>query len=368
MNMSDPEQFCHALPTQLRGWDATALRAFMSCPRRYQLSMVEGWRPAADDNVHLLWGQTYHASLEQYDRVIAAGESHDVAMMRAVRYALENSYTLGGSYVRCWTCSDPGVPFKSGPRKGEPNLASRCSRAKDWWAVEDDQEDRAKCPQCGHDRIYAMRFAPTHDKKNRRTLVRSVIWWCDEQENGHVKPFVFPDGTVATELSAKLPLPIDTPDGEPYLLCVNLDGIATVAGEIVVRERKTTVSTLGKSYFDGYEPDVQVDTYDLATWLLYPHLHITGVMVEATQTMVDASRFQRHFVSITESRRAEWFNELQYWIKLAEQMAKDGYYPKNTSNCKLCQFKQICRLSPEVRGRFLQTNYKVDRWNPMQER
>lgn len=185
-------------------------------------------------------------------------------------------------------------------------------------------------------------------------------------------PYVFPDGTVAVELGGAIPLPILSPDGDPYLLAWHLDGMWTDGDNIGPRERKTTKSTLGTSYFDKYAPDVQIDTYDMVTNVLYgDRIRISAVMMEAAQVAVGFTRFGRHHVSVPEERRAETFDEIQYWIKRAEDDARRGYFPKNTSSCSAnggCQFRGICRLAPSNRAAFLKSNFVVQKWNPLEER
>ena len=380
-----PSPYCASLPTQLRAWDATALRSYMSCPRKYFYEFVEGWR--GGDNVNLDFGRMYHAALECYDRAIGRGATKADASDAALRHALEHSghyvraestgndddpttwgdwIPWGGTYETVWRCTDEGPALLTGKNKGNPNPAKRCINAK-----QDHLGDAPAdtCSECGKPLTQRTMWVPGDKNKNRYTLIRSVIQYCDEQpEAGGVRPYVFPNGKVAVELSFVIPLPIHTPDGEPYLLTGNLDGLAVFGGEHATRERKTTKSTLNKQYFDRYAPDVQIDTYDLATWLLYPALRPVGVMVEATQTASEFSRVQRNFVTIGNERREEWFAELQGWIKRAEADAMRGVWPKNTASCSAnggCPFRGICSLSPSARERFLPAHFHRELWNPL---
>lgn len=386
-DLMDPNPYTDKLPTQLRAWDSTSLRSYMTCPRRYQYEIVEGWRRASG-NLHTFWGGTYHAAVEEFDKARARGLSKEDALDMAFDFALRQSgeyvATAGeieadpatqgtwvpwdAEYLDVWQCTDPGPAFKSGPRKGEPNPAKRCEFAK----REQTGYAPDECPACARPVTSGRRWVYGDDIKNRHTLLRAVVWYADEQpEEGGVQAYVFPDGRPAVELSFQLPLPITTPDGEPYLLCGHMDGIATFGDEVAVRERKTTKSTLGGYFFDKFAPDVQVDLYDLAAGAMFPELGIKAVMLEATQTAAGFARFQRQFFHSTEGRRAEFFNDLLHWIKRAEADAWARYYPKNEAACNLnggCPFRDICRLDPSKREMFLRANFVRQKWNPLKER
>src|SRR5438046_4651295 len=47
-------------------WDSTSMGLLKECPRKYQLSILEGWTPKRT-SVHLLFGLWYHGALERYD-------------------------------------------------------------------------------------------------------------------------------------------------------------------------------------------------------------------------------------------------------------------------------------------------------------
>jgi hypothetical protein len=55
------------------------------CPRKYQLSMIEGWS-ARSASVHLTFGIQYHKALENYDVCRANGLNHDEALLWVVHF------------------------------------------------------------------------------------------------------------------------------------------------------------------------------------------------------------------------------------------------------------------------------------------
>jgi hypothetical protein len=241
----------------------------------------------------------------------------------------------------------------------------------------DGHREGESCPDCGLPTTDDWEMIAPDKNKNRNTLLRTVLHYCDTSDD-RVVPYKFPDGTPAVELTFVLPLPLESPDGTPYLLTGNLDGMVSFAGETVARERKTTKSTPGSYFFARYAPDPQIDTYDLATYVLYsdlldPKPH--GVMVEVTQVTQNFSLIERQIVSVPEERREEWLRELQVWIKQAEGYAREKFWPKNTASCNAnggCQFRDVCKQAPHLRQNLLEHGEKYERrekrWNPLEVR
>lgn len=364
----DKNPFLESLPTQLKVWDATALRLYQECPRKYQYVMVEGWR--GKSNVHLDFGRLYHGAGDLFDKALAKGVLFEDALDGALEWLLKETYHVeeggepeywGGHYVEKWRCTDEAK------RK-------RCLYAKK--AQIGAAPVEGICPKCslpvtefvewenwGHDYKY----------KNRWTLVRSFIEYADYMhEHPGIKPYVFPDGRVASELSFNFDLPFPSPDGKPYVLAGNLDGLVASSMFVAVREKKTTKNTIDNRYFNRYNPDVQVDVYDMASHLLYGDtLKPYGIMVEATQVAVNFTRILRKFINIPPERRAEFLHDIESWILDAEESARKGYYRKNTAACSAnggCPFGGICRMAPSARHIFLPETFRREWWNPLQER
>lgn len=358
-----PNPFCTTLPGQLRAWDATALRCFQECPRKYQLNMIQGWRGSAR-NWDIEFGSLYHDCVELFDRERACGATKGDATNITMAHLLAATWAEGspwsGTYVAGWRCNN-WVPGK--------RSKFNCDAARSWFSGH-----TTSCPKCHGSTTNRWVWAPEHKVKNRYTLFSAVLLYCDEQkEAGGVQTIVFPDGQVALELSFTLELPYVCPDGSPYLLCGHLDSMVTVTGDNCIRERKTTRSSVGLSFFDRYAPDTQIDVYDLAGNMLFgPTLHPTAVMMEVMQVGTETSRLQRGYVHVTEGRREETLRDIGYWIAQAEACAVADYYPKNTASCNNmngCQYRRICSQEPgETRQRLLETYYHQDPWNPLKER
>lgn len=210
------------------------------------------------------------------------------------------------------------------------------------------------------------------DKKNRRTLIRALVWYCDEQtDEGGIQPYAFPGGKAALEVDFLLPVDKVAGTGEEFLLRGKIDSLATLGDEVFVRERKTTGSTIGSYYFENYAPNVQVDTYDLAAWLLFPSLKIRGVLLEATQLAVGFARFLRQPLYHTPARREEWLASVHRALEQAETYARATFWPMNTAVCNLnggCPFREVCRRDPSQRLRHLvgTDHFEVRRSEPVE--
>ena len=365
---------CDKLPGMLKGWDATSLRAFMECPRKFQLSVLQGWDRVGGRH-HIEFGKLYHEACEMFDKLRLKGWDQEAASWEVFkRFFFETRGALGTEYLPTWRCTDPAqVPGKRDPSKLVRNT-KRCEYAKT--PQYDGHREGEPCPGCGLPTFDDWTVLAPDKNKNRDTLLRTILHYCDTADD-RVVPYQFPDGTPAVELTFRTPLPLTSPDGDPYLLCGNMDGMVEFAGEVVPRERKTTYHTPNLYFFDKYAPDVQVDTYDLAAWVLYsdlldPKPH--GVMVEVTQVTATHTKIERQIVTVPEERRAEWLRELQWWILQAEKCARDNYWPKNTASCGMnggCPYRRVCRMAPSSRKLFLpgeDFEKREELWNPLDVR
>jgi hypothetical protein len=333
-------------------WDSTSLGWLKTCPRLYFYSMIEGWR-SRGKSVHLDFGSAYHAALELYDRQRAVGDDHNTAVFEAVKYCLEVTWVYPSTEgldldtpSGMSAANQPGVPM-------------------DWG----------------------------HNLKSRETLCRSVIWYLEEfGENDAAKTVVLANGKPAVELSFKLEMDFgpqgykqSNKDGfsvewnhnrmtgelvQPYVICGHLDRLVQFGDGIYVMDRKTSSTTIGSYYFDGYNPDNQMSLYTFASKVIY-QTPVRGVIIDAAQIAVGFTRFSRGFTFRTESQTEEWLTETRSWLALAEHYATRGEWPMNDKSCHHfggCAFRKVCSKAPEVRQRFLETDFEKRVWNPLEPR
>lgn len=338
--------FSQQIPDLQILWDSTSLGYLKRCPRYYQLRMLEGWE-TKKGSIHLTFGLLYHASLETYDKARAHGKTHDEAQELAVKYALENSV----EHYEAWRC--PG-----------------CSR------VWDQTADYDFCPACrtDHPGETYKRFRDLLTglpQKGREQLVRSVIWYTEKYKNDALETIRLSNGEAAVELSFTLPLDFgpDSTD-EQYALRGHLDRLAENDSGVWIPDRKTTKNMLYPEYFEGFSPHNQVTLYTLAGRAIWK-VPVNGVIIDAAQVAVGFSRFQRGYTKRTPSQLEEWLNDLQVWLRQAEQFAKNQHWPMNEEACNLyggCPFRGICGRAPEVRDKYLDNRFIRREWNPAEDR
>jgi hypothetical protein len=295
-------------PSHQLAWDSTSLGALKTCPRYYQYNILEGYTAHAE-NVHFVFGIEFHAALEHYDRQRANGMDQNNATLSAVASALTSTWR---------------------PDLGRP------------WVSDE----------------------PT---KNRHTLIRAIVWYLDQFQNDPLETVVLRNGQPAVELSFRHELELTSRSGEQYLLCGHMDKLARWEGKTWVVDRKTTKSGLGQDYFDKYSPDNQVSLYTFAGGAVF-HEPVVGLIIDAGQTGVNFTRFQRQPIRRTPSQLAEWVHDLAYWLSLAESFAEAGYYPMNDKACTMyggCPYRGVCGVAPEIRPRLLEQLYTRRAWDPL---
>jgi hypothetical protein len=327
-------------------WDSTSLGWFKECPRLYQYYMIEGWSPKGE-RIHLKYGQLYHSGLELYDKLRCQSLSHDDALNEVVSKALY-----------------------------------------DTWEYPVDTEQNAPNQLAGGGKPWT----PDHTSKTRETLIRSLIWYLEQfGSDDPAETVVLANGKPAVELSFKMELDwgpaqsvmvdgpvsasypgevINTKAIQPYILCGHLDRVVNFAGGTYVMDRKTTGSALGSNYFDQYDPDNQMSLYSMAAQVIY-QTPVKGVIIDAAQIMVGFTRFGRGFTYRTPTQTDEWLSDVERWLRLAEQYATEGYWPMNDKSCHKyggCTFRKICSKSPEVRQKFLESDFEKREWNPLEPR
>lgn len=365
MTAEAPSAFCESVPSLQRAWDSTSLTAILSCPKRYEYEIIRGFRGSSVD---LEFGGFMASALERYQKERLAGKSREGALLPALRWLLEDTWNedgsqWGGRWEAQWKCAGT-----------EKYVNARGNRAKCPYAhakIWLDGEAPDVCGECGSAILRQTNYLPDDAKKHRVNLIRALIWYVEdqpEQLDDGLRPYAFPDGTPAVELSFRLALPKQTPDGEPYLLCGHIDYIGQMGDDLYVVDNKTTGAALGGYYFNGFAPSIQFDTYDLAVNMLYPELPVVGVMIDAVQVLTDDVRTGRREFRKTEALRVEHLETLHWAISQAEGFAKEGFWPRNKANCRMCLFKSVCTSEPEDREDRLREEFTVRHWNPLEER
>lgn len=314
--------------TQIQyAWDSTSLESLKRCARLYQYVMIEGWQPKGEA-IHLRFGIEYHQALHDYETYKALDLNHDECVHTTVKDLL--------------------------------------IRMKDW-----DPNPRTA----------------SEEKKSKKNLLRTVVWYLDKFENDPAKTVIFENGRPAIEVSFRFELDwgpgpfngnfsneLGEVTSQPYLLSGHLDRIVDFQGALFVMDRKTSVYALTSYYFDQYHPHNQMSLYSLAGKVVLES-PVKGVIIDAAHIAEDYSEFGRGVTYRTPDQIDEWLQDLHYWLGEAEKYATQGYWPMNDTACDKyggCKFKSICQKSPAARETFLRSEFvqlpQEERWNPLKPR
>ena len=292
-------------------WDSTSLGALKTCPRYYQLSVLEGWQPR-QMSVHLIFGLHFHSALERYDHLVFGGMDKKQALREIVKYVLEITWDYAKN--RPWISDDPN--------------------------------------------------------KNRMTLLRSVVWYLLQFRDDPIETIRLANGKPAVELSFRFDSGYSSSKGESLLLCGHLDRLASLNSKAFVLDRKTTKSTINSSFFDKFSPDNQMSLYAIAGKIVY-NIQIEGIIVDGAQVAQTFTRFMRGVVPRTEPVLEEWYYDLGQYLAMAELFAANNYWPMNDKSCGMyggCPFRRICSLPPSTREQWLKADFSRRVWDPLQVR
>lgn len=313
--MIEPDQA--VLPSNVQiAWDSTSMSTFKTCPRKYQLSIIEGWR-SQKPIPSLSFGIALHSLLELWDKSTANGEDKDQAFRAVIKATL--------AYEKL---SLPDGKF------ADP----------EWLTMSTD--------------------------RSRLTLLRSVVWYILDHWDDNLTTLNLPDGRPAVELSFRVILPVETDEGESYFYCGHIDKLVEMAGNKHVLDRKHTTYPLNKQYFDKYTPDNQMSGYIMGASTLVGEM-VHGAIIDAAQVGVTFTRFMRGLAERSDDMIQGWLKDLYIYIKQAEGYARNNHWPMNDTSCHHyggCQFRGICHLPPANRAELLRAHFKIEKWNPLASR
>lgn len=211
-------------------------------------------------------------------------------------------------------------------------------------------------------------FESDDTKRTRYTLLRTFIWNRERWKSDSLVTLRGSDGSACTEYMFSVPLPLETPDGDNYQLVGYWDRVAVSDGGVYIPDLKHTSNSINEYYGEKFDPDNQMNFYDLAGHLSFENFK--GIVVDVVQTAVNFSRPMRAMLSISDERREEFLQETMQWIKIAERMAEEGY-PANDKSCQIyggCDFINVCRHAPSARAAYLAEDFVTRKWNPLEQR
>lgn len=298
-------------------WDSTSLSNYVTCPRKYFYTNLQGWQSEIR-SAHLIFGGHYAAALEQYHKHRAAGVDYDDAVRTVLRDLL---------------------------------LAS--------WEGRKFHEDGSPVVGSGKPQEFF------HNIKSRDTLVRSVIWYLDQFKDDAMPTVILQDGRAAVEYSFALEL------SDNYIYCGHIDRLVEYSGGVYVQDQKTTGTVVSAKFFSDFSPDYQMSGYTWAGQIIFD-IPVSGVVIDAAQIAVGFTRFSRGFVPRPIPVLEEFRHEVLHWIAAANRDHAAGEYPMNRKSCGNyggCEFRSICSALPVHREALLAASFvKRDRWDPLVRR
>lgn len=297
--------FSTQIPNLQIAWDSTSLGYLKTCPKKYYWAIVRGLQPFGK-SVHLEFGIFIHGARERYYHAIVAGLSHDDAIDAALDWALVQTWDY--KLNRPWISGDPN--------------------------------------------------------KNRGTLMRSIVWYLDRWKNDPLKTVILASGKPAVELSFRFPSAIFASNGQEFIICGHLDRLAEHQNNTHPTDLKSTKHTLNEDYFHQFSPDNQMSLYSFAGKVVYQTT--TGnIIIDAIQVAVSFTEFARGVVSRTDDQHDEWYKDLQFYLRQAEDYAIAGHWPQNDKACFRCDYRELCRKPPSVREQWVAGKFTTRIWDPL---
>lgn len=313
-------------------WDSVSLTRFLSCPRRYQLSTIEGYVPASENfAIALQFGILFHSALEHYTKVQLEGAKHLEAMNSAVRYVMAEE------------------AYKQLPTEED------IDKIKQQLSVDPDAE---------------VSSLDNSKVRTKYSLIRAIVWYLEHYRNDQMKVVRTESNTPLVEYSFRFPVGIDI-EGTEMLYSGHFDRVVQMGEHKMVLDHKTTKSSLGSYYFDQFERSHQMTGYMLAGRVVL-NTEVHGAIIDGVALQVGGVQFARHITYRHPEQLTEFMKLLDF---VADQVVYLNHrygsepWPMNTSACTFCDYKSVCKLAPSMQKHELGFNYKRGEvWNPLANR
>jgi len=315
--------------------DSTKLKAWMACPRRFQLGYLQHLEPAGATSVHLQFGKAVHAGLEILENELAAHFGIETALLDA----LEETRRLY-----------PMDAYPDEPAKTTESIA----RVLVWYA---EQFYRG---EDGLETAPALR--PVANEQPFCISLDALVQAGSIHE-GHLRQAGFSSPAELPRVS----------------ICGRFDSLVEgpAAGEFSIRDRKTTTRSMTPWYFNQYQPNVQISLYTWIARQIWPKRHIKGVIIEGIQVGASYCRFIRKEFKPWPEVLEEFLVSMLIAIR---QMDEAGIFngpapallPPNEAACMSdgmpCSYRQLCSTHPRIRQEIIASAYRPrEPWSPLDE-
>jgi CRISPR/Cas system-associated exonuclease Cas4 (RecB family) len=156
-------------------------------------------------------------------------------------------------------------------------------------------------------------------------------------------------------------------DGRMFSWVGKMDVVVRWPYGLTVIDHKTT-KQLGYSFADKWNPDTQMTGYVAALRALYPDEKIHGAMINAIQVAKTKSEVVRVPTTRTEGQLTQFHTSIVAW---ADRIMEDKVFPMNTQACDMygaCPYRDLCIRYPNpVDNEDIPAapdGYRVEVWDP----
>lgn len=313
--MFDPSaintSFSAKLPGMQLAIDSTSLGVYKTCPMRYRLEILEGWT-TKQENVHFKFGILLHSAREKYEYARVRGLDHDACLDVALDYVLRETWNT--TLRRPW--------------------------------ISD------------------------HPKKNRLTLIQTVVWYLDAKaKDDPLETVILANGKPAVELSFRFNSGVKTTKTqEDIILCGHMDRIAKLGINHYVPDIKTSSSDVtSPNWVKQFSPHNQFTIYTIAGKVAFD-FDISGVMVDGIYIMSEGIRMHRAPIPRSLENLEEFMQDFAAVTREMEISATTQHWRKNEMACGMyggCPWRDMCNKGEASRQKWLQAEYTKRVWDPM---
>lgn len=290
--------------------DSTMITCFRSCPQKFKLEFIHGYRPPGI-SLDLHAGACFSSALEEtYNQVWLRNKTlEDALIMAQARFFSE----WGDVEAPEW---------------------KRTAKTKDrvWEAVEN----------------YFTQYAPRTD---------------------HVRPYITTEGRPSVEYTFAIPLdPNDNfpehPSGSPFLYCGRFDMLGSYQDRPCVKDDKTTGASIGRNWAQQWDLRSQFIGYKWAcqqSGIDVQEVIVRGIAIQATQIV-----FAEAIKQYSNELIGRWYDQLRKDLWRMREAWDEGYFDFNFADActsyGLCPFINTC-ASPNPQNWV--TEFEVRHWNPL---
>ena len=184
--------------------------------------------------------------------------------------------------------------------------------------------------------------------------LRAVTWRAEEFWEDLFEIATMPDGEPCLEQRFEVPFG----NGE-YRFSGRIDKVVQLEGKLYLCDVKTTKTTLNSNYFGNFMPNNQVFSYLWAAREVLG-LDVAGFIIDAVQTGVHFTRFDRSVYNVPTDLIMEWYKDAMHTLDTSTNYFNKQYYPADFTACNNyggCRFKEVCSASPDRRNLFLDNDF-----------